>query len=68
MPETVPTAENCTVTLSSAPGATMRGCAILKVSVPVEPPVAEVLAVLESVEVETTDEVLEDEATIGISM
>jgi hypothetical protein len=46
----------------------MRGCTILKVSVPVEPPVAEELVVLEGVEVDTTDDVVEDEAAIGISM
>jgi hypothetical protein len=67
LPETVPNAENCTPTLSAAPGATMRGCAILSVSVPVDAPVEEVVEGLEVVE--TTDEVVdEDEATIGISM
>jgi hypothetical protein len=45
----------------------MRGCAIFNVSVPVEPPVAEVLEALEVVEVDMTDDVVEDEATIGIS-
>jgi hypothetical protein len=66
LPETVPSAENCITTLSFAPGATMRGCAILNVSVPVEPPVAEVLVVL-GVEDEMTADVVEEEATMGIS-
>jgi hypothetical protein len=67
LPETVPIAENCTVTLSSVPGATMRGCATLSVSVPVEPPVVEELEALEGVEVDMIEDVVEDEATIGIS-
>ena len=46
----------------------MRGCGTLNDSVPVEPPVAEVLVVLECVEVDETDDVVEDEATIGISI
>jgi hypothetical protein len=52
-------------------GATIKGCGVLKESVPEEPPGVEVLAVPVLLLVEpppTAVSVLEDEDTIGISM
>jgi len=68
LPETLPIAENATETLSAWPGATMRGWAILKVSAPVEPAEVEVLVALVALDVDMSDDVVEDEDTIGISM
>ena len=45
----------------------MRGWAILKVSVPVEPAGVEVLVALVALDVDMSDDVVEDEDTMGIS-
>jgi hypothetical protein len=66
LPETVPIAANCNVTLSFTSGATMRGCAILRVRVPVEGGALVEAEVVEELEV-TTEDVVDDFETTGIS-
>jgi len=63
-----PSDEKATETLSACPGATMRGWATLNVSVPVEPAVLELPVALVALDVDTSDDVVEEEDTIGISM
>ncbi len=68
VPETVPTAESFRVTVSSVPGATMRGCGELIESVPVEEPELEVEeVVLEVLEYPMVEDVRVDSDTIGIA-
>jgi hypothetical protein len=66
LPDTVPIAVNCSVTLAFTSGATMRGCAILRVSVPVEGGALVELDVVEELEVSVED-VVDDFETAGIS-
>ena len=68
MPETSPIAARLKVTVSPWSGATINGCFALMVSVPVEPEGEEVLEVVElAVEPEAEVDVVDEEATIGIS-